>query len=306
LKKKLEMWIDAALSCSPAQPIFHLRASRKLTVLAYHGIEDQNRFAGHLDYLINYMHPVSLEEVLYGIKGCRGLPRRAVLITFDDGDRSLLDVAMPMLRERGIPGVAFVIAGLLDTDTPQWEKEVRELALCGGTAADFSGLSADGYVRVLKNVSEELREAAIKELRRSASGASSAVPQLRLHELYALESAGITVGNHSLTHAPLSTCTEDKIRSEVSRSHESLTAALGHPPKAFAYPNGDADDRIIKMLTSLGYEVAFLFDHRISGFPPSDPLRISRVRVNSYTSLDRFKIIVSGLHPTLYHLRGGL
>ena len=34
-------------------------------------------------------------------------------MTFDDGHRDVLDVAMPMLRERGIPAVAFAVAGLI-------------------------------------------------------------------------------------------------------------------------------------------------------------------------------------------------
>ena len=37
---------------------------------------------------------------------------------------------------------------------------------------------------------------------------------------------------------------------------------------------------------------------------PGHPLRLSRVRVNSDTSLDRFAIILSGLHPALHHARG--
>jgi hypothetical protein len=50
--------------------------------------------------------------------------------------------------------------------------------------------------------------------------------------------------------------------------------------------------------------VAFLFDHRVNPATPGHPLRISRVRVNDHTSLDRFAVIVSGLHPALHHARG--
>jgi hypothetical protein len=51
--------------------------------------------------------------------------------------------------------------------------------------------------------------------------------------------------------------------------------------------------------------VAFLFDHRLAPLPLREPLRISRLRVNSDTSTDRFRIILSGLHPTVHRVRGG-
>ena len=79
----------------------------------------------------------------------------------------------------------------------------------------------------------------------------------------------------------------------------------GHPPATFAYPNGDWDARAERLLATLGYATAFLFDHRVSPRRPDHRLRISRVRVNSDTGLDRFAAIVSGLHPAVHHVRGG-
>jgi hypothetical protein len=38
--------------------------------------------------------------------------------------------------------------------------------------------------------------------------------------------------------------------------------------------------------------------------PAANPLRLSRLRVNSDTSLDRFDTVITGLHPALHHARG--
>lgn len=304
LKSKLETWFDAALSRSPAQPVFHWRASRQLTVLAYHGIDDPDRFEQHLDYLLRRMCPVSKEEALAAIAGQRGLPKRAVLITFDDGHRSLLDLAMPLLRDRGLPAIVFVIAGLLDTNIPYWWVEAKELVRRGGTANGFPQLDPDAFTQVLKNVTNKQRLVALAELRQTVSGTRLATPQLRCRELTVLESAGVSVGNHSFTHPCLPNCSTGEIVNELSQAHEVLSAALGHAPQVFSYPNGDEDERVSEILLTMGYRAAFLFDHRISPFPPPEPLRISRLRVNSDTSLDRFRIIVSGLHPALHHGRG--
>lgn len=44
------------------------------------------------------------------------LPTRAVCVTFDDGTRCLLDTALPVLSEFGIPATAYLVAGKLGAD----------------------------------------------------------------------------------------------------------------------------------------------------------------------------------------------
>jgi peptidoglycan/xylan/chitin deacetylase (PgdA/CDA1 family) len=294
--------IDRTLRWSPAQQVFKWRASWQLTVLAYHAIEDPILFGRHLDYVCHSMNAVSLDEVIEATKG-RDLPRHAVLISFDDNSRSIVDVAMPMLFKRGLPAVAFVVAGLLDTDRPLWVTEVEELVRLGGTATGFSALSPEALKQRLKSVPDQRRTAAIAELRQTSGANLISSGQLGRGDLSILESAGIAVGNHSLTHPCLPRCSEDKIEEEVSQAHEIIEAAIGHPPKAFAYPNGDFDDGVVQAVRATGYDVAFLFDHQGNALPFRHSLQLSRVRVDSTTSLDRFRIIVSGFHPALHQVR---
>ena len=296
--------IDAALRRSPAQPLFRWRASRRLAVLAYHEVEDADRFTQHLDHIKQAMHPVSLEEVEAAAGGRGGLPRRAVLVTSDDGHRSVYETAMPLLRERGIPAVFFVIAGLIGTSKSFWWEEAKALARAGGVAGEFEGLEPGALSRALKYVPDETRLTALDELRRTAAAPPPPMPQLRWEELRALEVAGIAIGNHTLTHPCLRYCPEEKVRREMAEAHERLTEALGHPPTSFAYPNGSADGQAVRALEDLGYRTAFLFDHRLSEVPPRHPLRISRLVVNADAPLDRFRIITSGLHPALLRARG--
>lgn len=305
-KRRLEALLDAALAWSPAQTLFQWRSSHRLLVLAYHSIRSPERFEQHLDHLAARMTPVSIEQVLGAVADGKKLPKNAVLVTFDDADRSHLDVAMPLMRSRGIPGIVFVVAGLLDTDHPFWFDEVHSLAMNGGKAVGLADPTPADLIRHLKRLPDEVRLRAVEELRSSASAPAPPSLQLRRNELRVLEGAGIAIGNHSLTHPCMTTCSDEKIESEVFLSHKILSEALGHAPFAFSYPNGDCDSRVRDSLSRAGYKMAFLFDHGLSDPKLSRPLEISRLRVNSDTSMDRFRTILSGLHPAMHSLRGRL
>jgi peptidoglycan/xylan/chitin deacetylase (PgdA/CDA1 family) len=294
---------DTLLRWSVPQVLFRRRTAQKLTVLAYHAINDEERFAAHLGYLSKQTHPVSLDEVIDACSGRWSLPERAVLVTFDDADITTRDVALPLLRERGIPAVAFVVAGVVDTDRPFWWIEVEELIARDSMEGRDSSLPQE-VVRRLRLASDNQRMAVLDQLRQRHGDETVRVAQLNSSDLLRLESSGIEVGNHSLTHASLARCDDDRIWDEVAEAHKRLTQYLGHAPRSFAYPDGQWDARVRRAVAEAGYEAAFLFDHRLNDLRPPDPLGISRVRVDSTTSLARFATIVSGLHPAIHHARG--
>jgi peptidoglycan/xylan/chitin deacetylase (PgdA/CDA1 family) len=105
-----------------------------LAVLLYHAIADleddpllarysvpPGLFAEHLDYLGRRGWAfVSLEQVLAAFDRGRPLPPRAVLVTFDDAYADLLHTAGPVLAQRGIPAVAFAVAGQIG-GTNAWD-----------------------------------------------------------------------------------------------------------------------------------------------------------------------------------------
>jgi hypothetical protein len=64
------------------------------------------------------------------------------------------------------------------------------------------------------------------------------------------------------------------------------------------------DARVEACVADVGYALGFAFDHRVVNGSP-DLLRVSRIRVDSNTPVDGFRIRVSGLHPALHAARGG-
>jgi peptidoglycan/xylan/chitin deacetylase (PgdA/CDA1 family) len=302
-RPRLARAAEHILARSPAQVAFRYLGAARVAVLAYHSVVNEQLFHDQMAYLRRRMNPISLSELLEALEGRRPLPRAAALITFDDGDRTVADSAMPILRALGLPAVAFVIAGTLHEGLTWW-REVKQLIGYGGSVSGMEGISASALVRRLKRVPNEERIAAIAELQQTATAPARLMPQLRLEELPELERAGIAISNHTMTHPCLPNCSAEIVGQEVREAHRVLTSALGHPPPAFAYPNGDHDARVRAIVAECGYRAGFLFDHRLASIPLRDPLRISRLRVDSTSSMDRFRIIISGLHPALHRLRG--
>ena len=299
-----ERLVDRLLASGPVTRMS--RRGHDLVVLAYHGVNDQAQFARHLDQLVAEHRPVDLADVLAALDGAP-LPPGAVLITFDDGERTVLTAGLPELEARGLPAVLFDVPGVLDSSASFWWVEAETLLAAGRTSHlipdRVAGSGPPGVIRYLKTVSAERMDAILDELRSGADPVET--QQLTAHDLIELDQRGVRVENHSWSHPLLDLCSQERIDQEIDLAHDRLTEILDRPPTAFAYPNGNLDHRVTSALVERGYSGGFLFDHATVALPVDDRMRVSRVRVNSTTSDDRFAAVVSGAHPTLHRLRGG-
>jgi len=110
-------WTNRLLATAP----FNRRILDKaLVVFLYHEVSDSpsefNRlfnltvssssFSKHLDLIRSRFQMIGPEELLSG-----NYQRPAALITFDDGNRSYFREALPILKSKGIPSVAFLNMG---------------------------------------------------------------------------------------------------------------------------------------------------------------------------------------------------
>lgn len=107
-------WISGAL---------HHRRSLRPRVLTYHRFGDDVRdpfcvdrttFARQMETLAEAGCAVSVADLERHLYSGRPLPAGAVLVTIDDGYRSTYTEALPILRDLGIPGVAYIPAGCMD------------------------------------------------------------------------------------------------------------------------------------------------------------------------------------------------
>ncbi len=66
--------------------------------------------------------------------------------------------------------------------------------------------------------------------------------------------AGYEIGSHGHKHENYSGLNDDEIRKQIRTAHSILTQVTGTPPKLLRLPNGDFDQRVLRIAEELGYK----------------------------------------------------
>ncbi len=91
-------------------------------VLCYHGICENpsnewavtpDQFHRQMQYIRDYCHPVTLDEILLWYDKKKSLPERAVAVTFDDGFQEICGYANSILDKFEIKAAVFIVTGLV-------------------------------------------------------------------------------------------------------------------------------------------------------------------------------------------------
>ena len=232
-----------------------------VATLCYHGIRNadtavpfadlhvfQEVFESHCRLIATACDPISLDDLRAARNGKRPLPARPIIVSFDDGYRSVLDHALPSLERFGIPAVVFVCADpVLRAEHFWFDMMCRRHG--EDAVARAGALPYDDWRAVSESVStptsdaEAHRPMTIAELRRLASNPL------------------IEIGGHTLSHPSLAFASVDEQRREIGCCRTSLQDALGKPVQSFAYPFGQLganySRETVSIVRSAGFDMAF-------------------------------------------------
>jgi peptidoglycan/xylan/chitin deacetylase (PgdA/CDA1 family) len=127
-----------------------------LPILMYHAVEagessgygyavSAAQFEQQLDAICHAgFETVSLQQVFNELDESAPLPRKPIVLTFDDAYRNVYQVAWPLMRERAMTGTLFVVADHVGGSN-EWDqmKGVPRLELMG--AAEVREMAAGGW-----------------------------------------------------------------------------------------------------------------------------------------------------------------
>jgi peptidoglycan/xylan/chitin deacetylase (PgdA/CDA1 family) len=214
-----------------------VRGRRRLAggvVLCYHAVSDRwsgdlavrpERLAEQVESLLaRGYRPATFTEATSGASD-----GPAFAVTFDDGFRSVLGLALPVLDRVGAPGTVFAVTDYADAPRP-----------LGWTGVDrWLGTEHEHELACLS-----------------------------WSDLATLRDAGWEIGSHTRTHPRLTRLGDESLARELRESRERCEEMLRVPCRSIAYPYGDADERVLRAAAAAGYVAGAALERQPKGPAP--------------------------------------
>jgi len=332
---KRELAASAFCALGLARGVGALRSAllEDLRVLAYHRVLpalDEQRFAFDIElvsalqtefewqmgYVARHFQPVSCEQVAQALLQGRPLPRRALMVTFDDGFRDNYEVAFPVLRRLGVPALFFLSTGYIGGSELYWfdalvhrllRSEAAEICVealdlriqLGPTSAQRRAAAAQ-LLKRLKLVDDARRRLVLAQVEKSAGveiSASDAEPSLPMNwdQVREMAAAGMEFGSHTVSHPILAQLPDAaQLHAELQASKACIEREAGRSVSALAYPVGGAsaiNAEVLAATAQAGYRIAFTYQSGVNRLATarSAPLQLKRLHVERYTGRAMFE-----------------
>lgn len=245
----------------------------------------RDSFARALDHLgrrYRFLHPSVFFE-----RYPEALPEPSILVTFDDGWLDVIQHALPEMSERGIGGICFVSVDQTERGELFWPERLLSL-LERASTEQFQDLvdsivprkeDAAAIEKLLdrwKRMDGEKRSSLLTRAEKDAGTPPGGRRVASWDELAELNAAGILIGSHGMSHRLLTTLPGSEMKAEVCRSKERIAEATGEEPLFFAYPNGDCDTDVRRVVKAAEYRYAFAI-----GGDMKDPYHLPRVNLHN-------------------------
>lgn len=229
-------------------------------------------FERQMEYLKTHgYHSVTLDELYEWQLGQRELPSKPIVITFDDGEESAYDLALPVLSRTGFRASLFVVTSKVGTHWDgvrclDWDR-LRELSESG--VFRIESHSHDMHYKV------------------DADGASRPV-------FIAASAHGFKPGGYAEW--------EQAARSDLERSRAEIEHYIGRAPSFLAWPYGAATPELDRIAQEAGFSSTCTLRARpnaratMAAGSGTVPLEISRYTITPRTSLRVFRSMLEGTY----------
>jgi len=330
-KKKL--LIDLISYIIPYSFVLGLRTlfKKELVVLAYHRVCDikkesykfdielvsasRNSFDYQIKHIKKYYNPISMEQLIDSIERKVSLPKRPILITFDDGfDDNYLN-AFPILKKYNVPATIFLSTGYIDTNNVIWFDRLASLIfLTDLNTLNISEIGKTYNLGAVKSKRGEIMEIICEDLKlipnierekilndlydkyeNIEEMDASQSKMLDWNQVKEMNSSIINFGSHTVTHPILSRLTNEELDYELLESKKQIELNLNSPINSISYPNGNEssyNDLVINKAKSFGYKVGFTYIPGNNPLPIKNNFILKRLHIESYTDNNYFRFLL--------------
>ncbi|MBI3546805.1 MAG: polysaccharide deacetylase family protein [Gammaproteobacteria bacterium] len=308
-------------------------AVKELPILGYHRILDIEHtafpfdpslvsasradFAWQMQYVKKNYNPITFQALLDALDGKSDLPKRPVIVSFDDGFDDNYHHAFPILKSLDMPATFFVATGYIGSEKPFWFDLIAHIlyqAPTGPMQVEQPALSLQlddnvasrraatlKLIRALKKITNQQRLDFFERFTREHDSVIDLTKQkmsrpMSWAQVREMSAAGIEFGSHTVTHPILSTVDDKNLHRELIDSRQKLEQELGKPISLLAYPIGEAtafNDNVITAAQSAGYRIGVSYVEGVNRLQDINLFRLCRQHVELHTSRDYFKGLLS-------------
>ena len=268
----------------------------------------QKLFRRHLSFLKSRGYKfISLDDYARAREQGQRLDR-AVILTFDDGFRNVIQNAVPAMAQDGAMGVLYVVVECARFQRLLWTDQVESWVRAqpgphlqvslGQSKLSYPIHSKKQREFAMGDIKRRLRALPDHERRShlehfSFSGKTSHEFEIAsLAELKEVRPETLQIASHTMSHP---NCTRIEIdgefQTELGQSKVELERMLGLPVEHFAYPAGAYDERVVTQVRKFGYRTAVTTDPGLNN-ARTDLLKLKRVGTNH--SFILFQAMTSG------------
>ncbi|HEU4603395.1 MAG TPA: polysaccharide deacetylase family protein [Steroidobacteraceae bacterium] len=306
----------------------------ELVVLAYHRVLDvgeesqyefdpelvsasPEEFEWQMRFVRDNFDVLSFKDVGDHVQGRARLPRRPLVVTFDDGFDDNYHHAFRILKNVGIAATFFISTGYIGTDRIFWfdwlahllmrappgTVRIPELPAALPASSDVAARRAatNQLLAKIKTLSERRRSEILLELEalgrefgiRTASAASRPMTWEQVIEMHR---GGMEIGSHTVSHPILSTMEPDALRFELTQSKAEIESRLNVPVRVIGYPVGTSDAfnaEVVASVRAAGYELGCSYVPGTNPLRDLDRFRLRRQHIERYTSRVYFEALLS-------------
>lgn len=248
---------------------------RKVTILMFHDI-DAKTAAWTFPWLKKHYHLISLQEYLDAVQNGTPLPKKSLMLTFDDGHAGNYQL-LPIIKEYHIPVTIFLCSDIVGTHRHFWFKHSKELK------------SNHQHLKKIPNAErlEALKVFGYEQTKEYAD------VQALTHDQIEEMSAWVDFQSHTCFHPCLTQCDDETAREEIALSKQHLERDYSFCINTISYPNGDYTDRDIRLAKEAGYTCGITVDFGFNDLQ-TDLFRLKRISVNDARTRDELVVKSSG------------
>ena len=329
-KEILAKCIDTLIPDSLYRYIINMCQSN-FVVLAYHRVIDVDhdypfdielisasckQFDEQMSFISKYFTPVTIEQVVDSYKNNLKLPKKAILVTFDDGFEDNYKNAFPILKKYSVPATIFLSTDFISSDNTLWFDRLSyfimnyDLAPIQDVVKNKFKIDCRTnnkrtileqvmeYVKVIPNSD---REKLLSDLYNEyeftyKSKDKKLSTTLNWEQIKEMDNSCISFGSHTLSHPILSQLDTEELSHELIESKRIIEQKLEHDIDTIAYPVGTQsafNSQVIRQAQKADYVLGFSYLSGANKWPLKNEFTINRYHVERYISTPLFKCMLS-------------